>query len=131
MFVLQELLALLLGLGPVESGLWLQARESSLVFLVLLLGILWFLYNSMNSFNFLQMCDVTMELVEILRANNVQLARLVTDLSRELEQEVEQLGVRAAHDSFISFLVAGSLALRNPVLCLWFLWIARDQVKLE
>ena len=96
MFFLQELLALLLGLGPVESGLWLQARESSLVFLVLLLGILWFLYNSMNSFNFLQMCDVTMELVEILRANNVQLARLVTDLSRELEQEVEQLGVQAA-----------------------------------
>ena len=42
------------------------------------------------------MCDVTMELVEILRANNVQLARLVTDLSRELEQEVEQLGVQAA-----------------------------------
>ena len=44
--LLQDLLALLLGLGPVESGLWLQARESSLVFLVLLLGILWFLYNS-------------------------------------------------------------------------------------
>ena len=45
-FLLQDLLALLLGLGPVEAGLWLQARESSLVFLVLLLGILWFLYNS-------------------------------------------------------------------------------------
>ena len=44
--LLQDLLALLLGLGPVEAGLWLQARESSFIFLVLLLGILWFLYNS-------------------------------------------------------------------------------------
>ena len=77
------------------------------------------------------MCDVTMELVESLRADNVRLARMVTELSRELEQEVEQLGVQAAQDSFISFLVAGGLALRNPVLCLWFLWIDRDRVKLE
>ena len=45
-FLLQDLLVLLLGLGPVEAGIWLQAREPSLVFLVLLVGILWFLYNS-------------------------------------------------------------------------------------
>ena len=56
---------------------------------------------------------------------------MVAELSRELEQEVEQLGVQAAQDSLISFLVAGGLALRNPVLCFWFLWIARDQVKLQ
>ena len=72
-----------------------------------------------------------MELVESLRADNVQLARMVAELSRELEQEVEQLRVQATQDSLISFLVAGGLALRNPVLCLWFLWIARDQVKLQ
>ena len=50
------------------------------------------------------MCDVTMELVESLRADNDRLARMVTELSQELEQEVEQLGVQAAQDSFISFL---------------------------
>ena len=77
------------------------------------------------------MCDVTMELVESLRVDNVRLARLAADLSGELKQEVEQLVVQAAQDSFISFLVTGGLALRNPVLCLWFLWIAQDQVKLE
>ena len=38
------------------------------------------------------MCDLAMELVEILRADNVRLARMVAELSRELEQEVEQLG---------------------------------------
>ena len=43
---------------------------------------------------------------------------MVAELSRELEQEVEQLGVQAAQDSLILFLVAGGLALRNPVLCL-------------
>ena len=77
------------------------------------------------------MCDFDIELVESLRADNVQLARMVAELSRELEQEVEQLGVQAAQDSLISFLVASGLALRNPVLCLWFLWSARDQVKLQ
>ena len=77
------------------------------------------------------MCDVTMELVESLRADNVRLARMVAELSRELEQEIKQLGVQAAQDSLISFLVAGGLALRNPVLCLWFLWVAQDQVKLQ
>ena len=77
------------------------------------------------------MCDLAMELVESLRADNVRLTRMVAELSRELEQEVEQLGVQAAQDSLILFLVAGGLALRNPVLCLWFLWIAGDQVKLE
>ena len=77
------------------------------------------------------MCDLAMELVESLRADNVRLACTVAELSRELEQEVEQLGVQAAQDSLIWLLVAGGLALRNPVLCLWFLWIARDQVKLQ
>ena len=77
------------------------------------------------------MCDLAMELVESLRADNVRLTRMVAELSRELEQEVEQLGVQAAQDSLISFLVTGGLALRNPVLCLWFLWVARDQVKLQ
>ena len=77
------------------------------------------------------MCDLDMKLVESLRADNVQLARMVAELSRELEQEVEQLGVQAAQDSLIWLLVAGGLALRNPVLCLWFLLVARDQVKLE
>ena len=77
------------------------------------------------------MFDLAMELVESLRADNVRLARMVAELSRELEQEVEQLGVQAAQDSLILFLVAGGLALRNPVLCLWFLWSARDQVKLQ
>ena len=77
------------------------------------------------------MFDLAMELVESLRADNVRLARMVAELSRELEQEVEQLGVQAAQDSLISFLVTSGLALRNPVLCLWFLWSARDQVKLQ
>ena len=77
------------------------------------------------------MCDVTMELVESLRADNVRLASMVTELSRELEQDVEQLGAQAAQDSIILFLVASSLALWNPVLCLWFLWVPGDQVKLE
>ena len=77
------------------------------------------------------MCDLAMELVESLQADNVRLVRMVAELSRELEQEVEQLGVQAAQDSLILFLVAGGLALRNPVLCLWFLWSARDQVKLQ
>ena len=77
------------------------------------------------------MCDLAMELVEILQADNVRLARMVAELSQELEQEVEQLGVQAAQDSLISFLVTDSLALRNPVLCLWFLWVAQDQVKLQ
>ena len=62
------------------------------------------------------MCDLDMKLVESLRADNVQLARMVAELSRELEQEVEQLGVQAAQDSLIWLLVAGGLALRNPVL---------------
>ena len=39
------------------------------------------------------MCDLAMELVEILQADNVRLARMVAELSQELEQEVEQLGV--------------------------------------
>ena len=77
------------------------------------------------------MCDLDIELVESLPADNVRLARMVAELSRELEQEVEQLGVQAAQDSLISFLVAGGLVLRNPVLCLWFLWVAWNQVKLQ
>ena len=77
------------------------------------------------------MCNLAMELVESLRADNVRLARMVAELSRELEQEVEQLGVQAAQDSLISFLVTSGLALRNPVLCLWFLWVAQDLVKLQ
>ena len=51
------------------------------------------------------MCDLAMELIESLRADNVRLARMVAELSRELEQEVEQLGVQAAQDSLISFLI--------------------------
>ena len=62
------------------------------------------------------MCDFDIELVESLRADNVQLARMVAELSRELEQEVEQLGGQAAQDSLVLFLVAGGLALRTPVL---------------
>ena len=74
------------------------------------------------------MCDAAMDIVESLRANNIRLARLVSTLTQELEEGVEQLSVQATEETWLGLFTVGGLALRNPVLCLWFLSITRDQV---
>ena len=74
------------------------------------------------------MCDATMDMVESLRADNNRLARLVSTLTQELEEGVEHLSVQATEETWLGLFTVGGLALRNPVLCLWFFSIARDQV---